>query len=145
MCKNPLLAAERRRKREELLHATEADLEEIVRATRRGKRRLKGKDKIGLRVGRIIGKRKMAKHLALEIGEDHCSYRRDGQGIAQEAALDGIYVIRTSVPPETLTAAQTVAGYKSLATVERAFRSLKTIDLKVRPLHHRRRPQQGPG
>jgi len=138
VCKNPLLAAERRRQREELLQASEAELEEIVRATRREKRRLKGKDKIGLRVGRVIDKCKMAKHFHLEIGEDHFSYRRDEQGIAQEAALDGIYVIRTSVPPEALDGEHTVAAYKALSKVEQAFRSLKRIDLQVRPIHHRR-------
>ncbi|MCH8843812.1 MAG: transposase [SAR324 cluster bacterium] len=138
MCKNPLLAEERRRKREALLRATEAGLDKIVQATRREQRRLKGKDKIGLRVGRVIGKRKMAKHFRLEIGEEGFSYRRDEQGIAQEAALDGITVIRTSVTPETLDGEHTVAAYKALSKVEQAFRSLKTVDLHVRPIHHRR-------
>lgn len=138
VCYNPLLADERARKREALLAATEAELDKIAAATRREQRRLKGKDQIGLRVGRMIDKRKMAKHFDLEIGETSFSFQRNEAAIRAEAALDGIYVIRTSLPVETLSAEKAVAAYKSLSTVERAFGSLKTIDLKVRPIHHRR-------
>ncbi len=137
VCKNPLLAEERARKREALLQATEAELDKIAAATRREKRRLKGKDRIGLRVGKVIGKRKMAKHFRLEIAEEGFSYRRDNERIAEEAALDGIYVIRTSVPQQSLDGERTVRAYKGLSTVEQAFRSFKTVDLKVRPVFHR--------
>jgi len=135
-CRNPLLAEERRRKREELLRATEKELDKIVAATQRGKRGLKGKDKIGLRVGKVINRFKMAKHFKIEIDEKGFRYEREGEKIAREARLDGIYVIRTSVSEEELSAQETVGAYKSLAVVERAFRSLKMIDLKVRPIRH---------
>lgn len=137
VCRNPLLAQERARKRKELLAATEKKLEEIVAATKRAKRRLKGKDKIGVRVGRTINKYKMQKHFILEITEDSFSYHRNEEKIAREAALDGLYVIRTSVPKKALRAESTVRAYKDLCKVERAFRCLKTIDLKVRPIYHR--------
>lgn len=137
VCRNPLLAERRARKREELLQATERDLEKVRVATSRAKRRLKGKDKIGLRVGKVIGRFKMAKHFEISIEEEGFSYRRDTSSIAQEAALDGIYVIRTSVPGQVLDANETVGAYKGLSQVERAFRSLKSIDLKIRPIHHR--------
>lgn len=136
VCKNPLLAAERERKRNELLEMTERDLERIVQATRRKRMRLKGKDKIAMRVERVIGRFKMRKHFAIEIDEDGFRYERKDESIAAEAALDGIYIVRTNVPGEQLDAEQTVAAYKSLSQVERAFRSLKTVDLKVRPIHH---------
>jgi len=136
-CRNPFLAEERRCKRDELLAATEKVLDRIVTATARPKRPLRGKEKIGQRVGRCANQFKMAKHFVFEITDTSFSYRRNQQKIAQEAALDGIYVIRTSVPQEMLSAEQTVGAYKSLATVERAFRSLKTVDLKVRPIYHR--------
>ena len=138
VCRNPLLAAERARKREELLKATEALLEPIVAATRRAKRRLKGEDKIGERLGKVIGKYKMAKHFAWDI-DDHgvFGYRRNAVSIAAETALDGLYVIRTSLPETELDAPATVRAYKRLSTVERAFRSLKSVDLKVRPVFHR--------
>ena len=136
VCRNPLLAAERARKREELLYATEALLDPIVAATGREKRRLRGKEKIGVRVGKVVGKYKMAKHFELDITEDSFAYRRDHQSIAAEAALDGLYIVRTSVPASELDAQQTVRAYKSLSTVERAFRSFKTVDLKVRPVYH---------
>ena len=136
VCRNPLLAEERARKREDLLKATERLLDPIVAATERGKRRLQGKDKIALRVGKVIGRYKMAKHFALQIKDDSFSYRRDAASIAREAALDGLYVIRTSVGKEELDAAGTVRAYKRLSAVERAFRSLKTVDLKVRPVFH---------
>jgi len=137
VCRNPLLADERSRKREELLQATEQKLDEIVLATRREKRRLKGKDKIGLRVGKVWGRYKMAKHFILDIKEESLSYRRNANKISEEAALDGLYLIRTSVPEEAFTAESAVRAYKDLAKVERAFRSLKTVDLKVRPIYHR--------
>jgi transposase len=135
-CRNPLLAEQRRRKRLDLLAATERKLDEIVAATKRGRRPLRGKAKIGQRVGRISNQYKVAKHFAFEITESTFNYRRKEENIAKEAALDGIYVVRTSVPGDALSADQTVRSYKSLSTVERAFRSLKTVDLKVRPIHH---------
>lgn len=134
-CRNPALAAERARKREELLAASEADLARIAARVAAG--RLKGKDKIGLAVGRVIGRRKMAKHFALEISETGLAYARDQEKIRAEAALDGVYVLRTSAPAEALDAPAAVLAYKSLAHVERAFRTLKSIDLEVRPIHHR--------
>jgi hypothetical protein len=137
VCHNPLLAAQRARKREELLAATQRELEKIALATSREKRCLKGKEKIGLRVGRVIGKFKMAKHFEISIEEESFSFARNQTSIANEAALDGIYVIRTSVPEKILGMSETVGAYKSLSQVERAFRSMKSIDLKVRPIHHR--------
>jgi hypothetical protein len=136
VCRNPLLAAERARKRQELLEATERELDKIVEATRRAKRPLRGKDAIGLRVGKVIDRRKVGKHFQLTITETRFTYRRDEQRIAAEADLDGIYVIRTNVPATTLSAEQAVASYKGLSVVERAFRSLKTVDLHVRPIYH---------
>jgi hypothetical protein len=135
-CRNPLLAEERRRKREELLAATENKLGQIVAATARKSRPLRGKDKIAQRVGRDANHFKMAKHFVFEITDTSFTYRRNEKKIAQEANLDGIYVIRTSVPDTTLSADKTVEAYKSLSTVERAFRAMKTVDLKVRPIHH---------
>ena len=137
VCRNPLLAQERARKRIDLLEATERELDKIVQATRRAKRPLRGADQIGLRVGKVLGRFKMAKHFTLEIGEQSFAYARDEAGIAAEAALDGFYVIRTSVSSDTLSAEGAVRAYKGLAVVERAFRSLKTVDLKIRPIHHR--------
>jgi len=136
VCRNPLLAEERARKREELLRATEKTLGEITAATQRPKKPLHGKDKIGLRVGKQINHYKMGKHFILEIEERSFSYRRDEEKIAAEAALDGLYVIRTSVAEEALDAESTVRAYKELSKVERAFRCLKTVDLKVRPIYH---------
>ena len=137
VCRNPLLAEERARKREELLEATEALLDPIVAATKREKRRLKGADKIGVRVGKVIGRYKMAKHFELHIEEDSFGYLRKPESIAAEAALDGLYVVRTSLAEDELDAEDTVRAYKRLSAVERAFRSLKTVDLKVRPIFHR--------
>ena len=137
VCRNPLLGQERARKRGELLQATETELAKIRQATLRPKWRLQGKDKIGLRAGRVLHRFKMGKHFALEITDDSFSYRRKQEAIAAEAALDGIYVIRTSVPAEAMDADTCVASYKSLSAVERAFRSLKSVDLKIRPIHHR--------
>ncbi len=137
VCRNPLLAEERARKREELLRATEALLDPIAAATRRDQRRLKGADKIGLRAGKVVGKHKMAKHFELDIEDDAFGYRRKPESIAAEAALDGLYVVRTSLPAGELDAEGAVRAYKRLSAVERAFRSLKTVDLKVRPVFHR--------
>jgi hypothetical protein len=136
VCRNPLLAEERARKREELLQATEKALGKIAAATQRPKKPLHGKDKIGLRVGKQINHYKMGKHFILDIGEQSFSYRRDEGKIEAEAALDGLYVIRTSVAEEILDAESTVRAYKDLSKVERAFRCLKTVDLKVRPIYH---------
>ena len=136
VCRNPLLGAERARKRDELLQATEVELEKIRQATLRPQRRLQGKAKIGLRAGRVVNRFKMAKHFTLEIDDERLVYRRKEQNIAAEAALDGIYVIRTSVPAEVMDADTCVASYKGLSAVERAFRSLKSVDLKIRPIHH---------
>jgi transposase len=135
-CKNPVLASERARKREALLHATERELDQIVAATQRPKRRLQGQDKIGLRVGRVLQRFKVAKHFIVTITDASCTYCRDLDRIAQEAALDGVYVIRTSVPETELNAEDTVRAYKALSGVERAFRSYKTVDLRGRPIYH---------
>jgi hypothetical protein len=137
VCRNPALAFERAKTREELLQRTEKELDKVKLATSRDKRRLKGKEKIGLRVGKVIGKFKMAKHFLITIEEEGFAYERDLASITEEAALDGIYVLRTSVPKEVLSTNETVGAYKSLSQVERAFRSLKTIDLKIRPIRHR--------
>jgi len=134
-CRNPQLARLRAHKREALLCATESNLAKIktqVEATK-----LKGRDKIGVRVGKLIDQYKMAKHFELTIDENAFSFVRKHEHIAAEAALDGIYIIRTSVSAAQMDAPQCVRNYKSLSNVERAFRSLKTIDLKVRPIHHR--------
>lgn len=136
-CRNPLLAEERKRKREELLAATEKQLEKIVAATQRKRQPLRGKREIGLAVGTVLGHYKMGKHFRLTIEDDCFRWERKSASIEREAALDGIYVIRTSVPASALTSPQVVERYKSLSTVERAFRSMKSVDLKVRPIYHR--------
>jgi transposase len=135
-CKNPLLASERARKREALLQATEHELDQIVAATQRPKRRLQGQDTIGLRVGRVLQRFKVAKHFSVTITDTSFTYCRDLDRIAREAALDGVYVIRTSVSETELDAEDTVRAYKALSGVERAFRSYKTVDLRVRPIYH---------
>jgi transposase len=137
VCRNPDLAAERARTREDLLAATEKDLAKIKAATTRARNPLRGEAALALKVGAVLGRRKVAKHFRLTITEETLSFVRDAAAIAREAALDGFYVLRTSVPAETLDAATTVLAYKSLAHVERAFRSLKSIDLDIRPVHHR--------
>jgi Transposase DDE domain len=134
-CRNPFLAAERARKREDLLAATEDDLAKIAAQVRAG--RLKDPAAIGLRAGKVISKRKMAKHLTVDIAEGQISWQRDQASIAAEAATDGIYVIRTPVPAGTLDAPATVAAYKGLAALERDFRSIKADDLDLRPIRHR--------
>ena len=136
VCRNPLLAEERARKRGELLSATEADLAKVAAATRRARSPLRGEQAIALRVGRVIARFHMAKHFALSITATTLTWQRKTAAIAAEAALDGLYVIRTSVPAPQLDAAAAVAAYKSLAQVERAFRSIKTVDLQVRPVFH---------
>jgi hypothetical protein len=134
-CRNPELAKLRAHKREALLAATELNLDKVKARVDAGK--LTGRDQIGLRVGKVINHYKVAKHFALAIGDNTFTFARQHDSIATEAALDGIYIIRTSVPPAQMDASNCVRNYKSLANVERAFRSLKTIDLKVRPIHHR--------
>ena len=136
VCRNPLLAEERARKRSELLAATETDLARIAAATRRARNPLRGEQAIALRVGRVIERFHMAKHLELTITETALSWRRKDEAIRQEAALDGLYVIRTSLPATQLDDCAAVAAYKSLAHVERAFRSMKTVELQVRPVFH---------
>ena len=136
VCRNPLLAEERARKRGELLAATELDLAKIAAATQRSRRALRGEQAIALRVGRVINRFHMAKHFELAITDTALTWTRRVDAIAAEAALDGLYVIRTSLNADQLDAAATVAAYKSLANVERAFRSMKTLDLHVRPVFH---------
>ncbi len=136
-CRNPMLAAERERKRSELLAVTRTALDKVVAATGRQRRPLRGKDKIAVRAHRAAECRKMAKHIELEIGENSFTYRIKQDSIDREASLDGIYVVRTNVPAAQLTAPGAVEAYKSLSAVERAFRTLKGVDLKVRPIHHR--------
>ena len=136
VCRNPLLADRRARKRTELLEASEKELDVIVAATQRKKRPLRGKDKIGLRVGKVLGKYKVGKHFVLDISDKSFSYQRDEAKISEESSLDGIYVVRTSVQPDVISSEDAVRAYKDLAKVERAFRSMKTVDLKVRPIYH---------
>jgi hypothetical protein len=135
-CKNPFLEAERARKRESLLTATEADLEKIAAACARARRPLRGQDKIALRAGKVLNRRKVAKHFIIDIGEDRFSYHRNQDSITAEAALDGIYVLRTSVEAGQLDSGEVVSSYKALAQVERAFRAFNT-DLDIRPIRHR--------
>ena len=134
-CRNPELAKLRAHKREALLAATERKLDKVKARVDAGK--LARREQIGLRVGKVINQYKMAKHFELSIGETTFSFARKLEGISAEAALDGVYIIRTSVAATQMDSAACVRNYKSLANVERAFRSLKTIDLKVRPIHHR--------
>jgi transposase len=136
-CRNPFLAEERATTREALLQATEKELDKIVTATTRDKRRLTGGEKIGVRVGKIINRYQVAKHFNLAITDNSFSYKRNSEKIAAEANLDGMYVIRTSVSESILNDPSTVKAYKSLSQVEQAFRCYKTIDLKVRPIYHR--------
>ena len=135
-CKNPFLEAERARKRESLLQATEADLAKIAAAVQRERRPLRGKDKIALRADRVLRRRKVAKHFTIQITDTSFSYAPNQDSIAAEAALDGIYVLRTSVEAGSLGSGEVVASYKALAQVERAFRVFNT-DLDIRPIRHR--------
>ena len=134
-CRNPTLAAERARKREALLAATERKLERIAAAVAR-KPAKHDAAAIGLAVGAVINKHKMKKHFALDIADGRFSFRRHDEEIAAEARLDGIYVVRTSLPANKIGTEQAVAAYKSLALVERAFRTLKGVDMQVRPIYH---------
>ncbi len=134
-CRNPELARMRAAKRQDLLLATMQELDKVKRMVEKG--RVTGKGKIGVRVGRVINKYKMAKHLALVIDDGRFDYEIRQEQVAAEAALDGIYVIRTSLPQERISAEDAVRSYKSLSDVERAFRCLKSIDLLVRPIRHR--------
>jgi transposase len=134
-CRNPELAKSRAHKRQALIDATVKELDTVCAMAGRG--RLKGQAAIGVRVGKVVNKYKVAKHFVLDIRADGFSYRLDQASVSAEAALDGIYVIRTSVPPQRMAAADAVRNYKQLSAVERAFRAYKTIDLKVRPIHHR--------
>ena len=134
-CRNQELARSRAHKRQSLLEATSRELEKVRGMVARGK--LKGKDAIGVRVGKVVDKYKMSKHLVLDIRDDGFDFHLNDGKISEEAGLDGIYVIRTSVPPERLTTDDVVRSYKMLSEVERAFRSFKTINLEVRPIHHR--------
>src|SRR3954447_10894199 len=136
VCRNPDLAAERTRKRQDLLAATERDLARIQASVARKRDPLRGTAEIALAVGAVINQRKVAKHFDLEITDSTLRFARKTDQIAAEAATDGLYVVRTSLPAEALDDAATVRGYKSLALGERAFRCIKTMDLQVRPVHH---------
>lgn len=135
VCRNPLLAEERARTRRALLEATEQLLDKLARRVAAG--RLKDAGKIGQALGRVLGRYKVGKHFACEVAQGRFSFRRQEDKIAREAALDGIYVIRTSVPAAALPTAQALLGYKSLALAEQAFKTFKSVDLRVRPIHHR--------
>ena len=134
-CRNPELAQRRANKRQALLDATTRELEKVRAMVTRG--RLRTAEAIGLRVGKVLDRFKVAKHFDLEISEGRFAFSVHAARVAAEATLDGVYVVRTSVPASRLDGAQTVLAYKRLAHVERAFRSLKTLDLYIRPIHHR--------
>jgi hypothetical protein len=136
VCRNRDLAAERARKREELLVATERELTRLQEQVCRKSSRRKSAADIGMAVGAVLNRRKMAKHFVVEIADGYLSWQRRIDQIEHEARLDGIYVIRTSVPAEHLDAVETVQAYKDLSRIERAFRSLKTVDLEIRPIRH---------
>ncbi|MCH7748425.1 MAG: IS1634 family transposase [Acidobacteria bacterium] len=135
-CRNPELAKRRAHTRTSVLEATANELEKVRRMVGRG--RLRGQDNIGVRVGKVVNRYKVAKHVRLTIEDTRFDFDVDADSVAAEAALDGIYVIRTSLPAERMSAEETVRSYKRLTQVERAFRSLKTVDLQIRPIHHRR-------
>ncbi len=137
VCRNPLPAEERRRRRDELLNAAEARLRLIEAATGRASRPLKGAVAITRRVDKALDKHKMRKHFMVTVRHDGFTQRRNRKNIAAEAALDGFYVVRTSLPETVMSADETVRSYKRLTKVERAFRAVKTVDLKVRPVYHR--------
>ena len=136
VCRNRALASERARKRADLLAATERDLARIAAAVARKRQPLRGKAEIGLEVGAVLDKHKMAKHFALDITDTRFSFARKTSEITMEAALDGLYVVRTSLPAAALDDTATVRSYKSLSLVERAFRCIKTVDLQIRPIYH---------
>jgi hypothetical protein len=136
VCKNPLLAEERARKRTELLAVTEKELARIAARVQRARRPLRGAAAIGQAVGAVLGRHHMAKHFQISITDETFSFTQNPRSIAAEAALDGIYVVRTNLPAEHSDAAATVRAYKSLSGVEHAFRALKTVDLELRPVFH---------
>jgi hypothetical protein len=137
VCRNPLLAAERARKRQDLLAATEADLRKVAKAVSRKNKPLHGADRIGLAAGAVLNRHKVAKHFILTITDEAFAFTRDTDAIEAEGRLDGFYVIRTNLGKATLAASDVVRVYKSLSQAERAFRSIKTVDLEIRPIHHR--------
>jgi len=140
VCYNPLLAEERKRKREELLSATETNLTKLAAQVMRRTQTPMVVDEIGIRVGKIINRHKMGKHFLLSIEENLLSFQRDEKSIQREAYSDGIYIVRTSEDPTMLSAEDTVRTYKSLGQVEQAFRCIKGLDLQVRPIRHRTEP-----
>lgn len=137
VCRNPLLADERVRKREALLTATEKLLAKVKAKVDRRRAPLRGKSQIGVEVGKVVNRKKVAKHFRIEIDEDRFEYSRNQEKIDAESSLDGLYVIRSNVKASRMSDEQVVGHYKNLASVERAFRSLKSIDIRVRPIHHR--------
>ena len=136
VCRNPFLAEERRRKREELLSRTERELKKIEAAVRRARKPLRGEAEIGKRVGEVINRYKMGKHFGWEISDRSFRFWRKEESIREEESLDGIYVIRTSISADALGSESTVRAYKDLSKVERAFRCMKTVDLQIRPIYH---------
>lgn len=136
VCYNPLLAADRKRTRQQLLQATETALTKLIAQIERRTKTPMTKDEIGVRVGKIISRHKMGKHFILTIEGNHLSFEQDAQSIKRESDIDGIYVVRTSEDSDTLSAEDTVRTYKSLGQVEQAFRCIKSIDLQVRPIRH---------
>ena len=137
VCRNPWLAAERARKRLDLLAATEADLRKVAKAVARKTKPVRGADKIGLAAGAVLNRHKVAKHFILTITDDAFGFERNTEAIEAEGKLDGFYVIRTNLDKATLATSDVVRVYKSLSQAERAFRSIKTVDLEIRPIHHR--------
>lgn len=136
VCYNPFLDDKRKKTRESLLEATEKKLQKIVNAISRKRKPLRGEKEIGIAVGKVINKHKVGKHFKIEITKNSFTFQRKKESIENESNLDGFYVIRTSVPKEDMTAEQAVKSYKQLSAVEQAFRSLKTVDLKIRPIFH---------
>jgi len=137
VCRNPSLAEERVRKRQALLAATEKELQKIVLATERTRRPFRGKEKIILRAARVLNRYKVGKHFILHFEEDAFSFRRNQKKIDEEATLDGLYVVRSSLDKKEMSSEELVGCYKELSKVENAFRSMKTIDLQIRPIFHR--------
>lgn len=135
-CFNPIMHEERRRKREALLQLTEAALKKVADACAREKQPLEGKGEIGLRAGAVLSKFKVGKYFRVHVGEHGLRFARNHDTLNRDAAMDGIYVIRTSLPKEVMAAEKAVLTYKQLSKVERAFRTLKSVDLQVRPIHH---------
>ncbi len=138
-CRNPALAVSRTKKRQSLLDASVTELGKMRGMVGRG--RLRKKEAIGVRVGKVVNKFKMAKHFTLEFADDQFHFAIDQKSVDAEAALDGLYVIRSNVSEQRMDDAQTVRNYKSLSQVERAFRTFKSLELQVRPIHHRLEPR----